>query len=155
MPVTHTMMQEKPARRVGQALWRGLQCRCPHCGGKGLFRAYLKVADHCPTCHEALHHHRADDAPPYFTIVIVGHIVVAGVLWMEKAYHPELWIHAIIWLPLTLILSLLLLPPVKGAVVGLQWANYMHGFDPDERESEDADPVASETLRSEPTARRA
>lgn len=99
-----------------------------------MFRRYLKVADHCPACGEALHHHRADDAPPYFTIVIVGHVVVGLVLAVEMAYRPPLWLHAALWLPLTVLLALLILPSVKGALIGLQWALLMHGFDPDGEE---------------------
>jgi uncharacterized protein (DUF983 family) len=102
-----------------------------------MFWHYLKVADRCPRCGEELHHHRADDAPPYFTIVIVDHVVVSLVLAVEIAYHPPLWVHAALWLPLTVALALLILPPVKGALVGLQWALRMHGFDPDSKE----DPV--------------
>ena len=64
-----------------------------------MFRRYLKVADNCPHCGEALHHQRADDAPPYFTIVIVGHVVVSLVLAVEMAYRPPLWLHAALWLP--------------------------------------------------------
>jgi uncharacterized protein (DUF983 family) len=90
---------------------------------------YLKVADESPACGEALHHHRADDAPPYFTIVIIGHIVVGLLLAVEMAYRPRLWLHAVIWLPLTVLLALLILPSIKGALVGLQWALLMHGFD--------------------------
>ena len=86
-----------------------------------MFRRYLKVVDACPHCGEELHHHRADDAPPYFTIVIVGHIVVGLVLAVEMAYRPPLWVHAALWLPLTLL-------------VALQWALLMHGFDPDAEE---------------------
>ena len=83
----------------------------------------------CPSCGEELHHHRADDAPPYFTIVIVGHVVVGLVLAVEMAYRPPLWVHAALWLPLTFLLTLLVLPVVKGALVALQWALLMHGFD--------------------------
>jgi len=93
-----------------------------------LFRAYLKVNDSCPVCGEDLHHHRADDAPAYFTITIVGHIVVAGALLLEKGYAPETWVHMALWVPLTLVLCLALLPMIKGALVGLQWAYRMHGF---------------------------
>ncbi len=116
-------------RDVGLSMLRGLLGRCPHCGKGRMFPAYLKVADACPVCGEDLHHHQADDAPPYFTMTIVGHIVVAAVLAVEVAYQPEVWVHIALWLPLTLILSLLLLPRVKGAIVGMQWANRMHGFD--------------------------
>ena len=118
----------QPPRHVLRALSRGFAQRCPNCGTGALFRRYLKVADRCPSCGEELHHQRADDAPPYFTIVVVGHVVVGGVLALERAVHPPLWVHAAIWLPLTLLCSLLLLPRIKGAIVGLQWALRMHGF---------------------------
>jgi uncharacterized protein (DUF983 family) len=117
-----------PPRRLWQSMVRGFRLRCPSCGQGQLFRQFLKVSDHCPVCREELHHQRADDAPAYFTIAIVGHIVIGGVLWLERAYAPATWVHAVIWLPLTLILSLWLLPRVKGALVGLQWALRMHGF---------------------------
>jgi uncharacterized protein (DUF983 family) len=100
-----------------------------------LFASFLKVNEHCPECTEALHHHRADDAPPYVVITIVGHVIVAGVLVMEKAYQTDIWIQMAIWLPLTVILALALIQPVKGALIGLQWAMRMHGFDPNSPEA--------------------
>jgi uncharacterized protein (DUF983 family) len=121
-------------RSVLLSLLRGARLTCPACGKGAMFRRYLKVAYNCPDCGEALHHHRADDAPPYFTIVIVGHVVVGLMLAVEMAYRPPIWLHASIWLPLTVLLALLLLPPIKGALVGLQWALLMHGFDPDAEE---------------------
>ena len=115
-------------RPVWSALRRGFRNRCPNCGiGRVLFR-YVKVHDQCEACHEELHHHRADDMPPYVTILIVGHIIVPLVLMAEQAWAPATWVHWLIWIPLTLLLSLLLLPRIKGAVVGIQWANRMHGF---------------------------
>jgi uncharacterized protein (DUF983 family) len=116
-------------RSVAQAMLRGWRQRCPNCGKGALFGRYLKVADRCVACGEELHHHRADDAPAYFTILIVGHIVVGGVLAMQKAWEPADWVQLVVWVPMTLLLSLWLLPRVKGALVGLQWALYMHGFD--------------------------
>lgn len=121
----------KPKRGVFQAMLTGARGRCPSCGQGRLFERYLKVADHCPHCGEALHHHRADDAPPYFTIFAVGHIIVPLLLAVEVAYTPDMWVHALLWLPSTLALCLTMLPAIKGAIVGLQWALYMHGFDPD------------------------
>jgi uncharacterized protein (DUF983 family) len=118
-------------RPIFGALLRGAALKCPACGIGAMFRRYLKVANNCPHCGEALYHHRADDAPAYFTIAIVGHIVVGLVLAVEVAYHPPLWLHAALWLPLTVILALLLLPSVKGTIVALQWALFMHGFSPD------------------------
>jgi uncharacterized protein (DUF983 family) len=107
---------------------RGLVCRCPSCGSGRLFGGFLKVSDACGRCNAELHHHRADDAPPYFTMVIVGHLIVGSVLWVEMAYSPPVWLHMVVWLPLTLILSLALLRPIKGVIVGAQWALRMHGF---------------------------
>ena len=116
-------------RRVWTALKRGLRGRCPRCGEGKLFRAFLKVDDHCAVCGQDFTPHRADDLPAYLVIIIVGHIVVPMVLWIETNYAPAIWLQMSIYLPFTLISSLLLLQPVKGAVVGFQWALRMHGFD--------------------------
>ncbi len=86
------------------------------------------MVETCAHCGEALHHHRADDAPPYFTMLIVGHIVIGLLLTVEMTYHPETWVHMVLWGPVTLLLSLLLLPRIKGALIGVQWAGRMHGF---------------------------
>ncbi len=117
-------------RSLATAIRHGLMGRCPHCGVGRLFNGYLTVADHCTECGEAFHHHRADDAPPYITISIVGHLIVGLMLSVEVAWHPPLWVHTALWVPLTIISALVLLRPVKGAVIGLQWALMMHGFDP-------------------------
>ncbi len=77
-----------------------------------------------------MHHHRADDAPAYFVILILGHTVVPLALALEIARTPPYWVHFALWLPLTLGLALGLLQPVKGSIVGWQWANRMHGFGP-------------------------
>ncbi len=116
-------------RNVWTALKRGLRGRCPRCGEGKLFRAFLKVDDHCPVCELDYTPHRADDLPAYLVIVIVGHLVVPLVLMIETNYSPPVALQLATYLPLTLILSLLLLQPVKGAVVGVQWALRMHGFD--------------------------
>jgi uncharacterized protein (DUF983 family) len=110
---------------------RGLRCSCPACGAKTLYSSYLRIADRCSACGEALMHHRADDAPPYFTILIAGHIVIPLLMMTELTFTPPLWLHVLIWVPLITTLSLALLPRVKGAVVGLQWAQRMHGFGQD------------------------
>ena len=115
-------------RPVFPAMIRGFFCRCPNCGGGRLFDGFLRVNDSCSQCGTELHHHRADDAPPYFTMVIVGHVIVGSVLGTEVAYSPPIWLHLVVWLPLTLILSLALLRPIKGIIVALQWALRMHGF---------------------------
>jgi uncharacterized protein (DUF983 family) len=116
-------------RDVWSALKRGFRGRCPRCGEGKLFRAYLKVANDCSSCGLDFTPHRADDLPAYLVIVIVGHIVVPTALMVETGFSPPVWLQLSIYLPLTLVLSLLLLQPVKGAVIGLQWALRMHGFD--------------------------
>jgi uncharacterized protein (DUF983 family) len=116
-------------RDVWTAVKRGFRGRCPRCGQGKLFRAFLKVADHCAVCGLDFTPHRADDLPAYLVIVIVGHIVVPTALIIETDYSPPMWLQLAIYLPLTLVASLALLQPVKGAVVGVQWALRMHGFD--------------------------
>lgn len=121
--------QTYPPRDLLPSLWNGFRGRCPSCGGKGMYRSFLKVADECPACGEHLYHHRADDMPPYIVISIVGHIVVPLAFTVETAFRPDYWIHLALWIPMIIGLSLALLPSVKGTIVALQWALRMHGFD--------------------------
>ena len=118
----------RPARPLWSALSRGFVARCPKCGLGRLFHGFLKVVDRCNHCGEDLHHHRADDLPAYLVVVIVGHIVIGAFMSFEAVTTLSTWQHLVIWVPLTIIASVALLRPVKGAVVGLQWAFYMHGF---------------------------
>jgi uncharacterized protein (DUF983 family) len=111
------------------AVRRGARNRCPVCGGGRVFDGYLTVVPACPDCGAPLGRLRADDAPPYFTIFIAGHLLVPPVLWIEKAYQPAMWIHMALWLPLFTIACILLLRPVKGATVG--WMTRL-GFTGDE-----------------------
>lgn len=111
-----------------QAMLRGWRGRCPSCGEGRLFGRFLKVQPACASCGTELHHHRADDLPPYLTMAIVGHLVVWLILIAEIDFSLPLWVHLALWPLLTVGLSLWLIQPIKGAVVGLQWANRMHGF---------------------------
>lgn len=120
---------ERTPRGVARSLFRGFRQRCPHCGEGRLFGRYLKPVAECPVCTEDLSHQRADDAPPYFTMVLVGHLIVPLMVTVILLTDLPSWMHLAVWLPLTAILTLALLQPVKGAVIGLQWALYMHGFD--------------------------
>jgi len=124
-----TQSQINSPRDKWQAVKRGFMGKCPHCGEGKMFRAFLKVAEACPSCGEELHHQRADDAPPYMTIFVVGHIIGAGMLWVEHQNDAlPIWIHATIWPILTVVLSFYFLPRIKGGLIGLQWALRMHGF---------------------------
>jgi uncharacterized protein (DUF983 family) len=98
---------------------RGLRGRCPACGTTRLFNGFLRVAPQCGNCGAPLGLARADDAPPYFTILIVGHIVIPAMLIMQKTSDPPTWLLSTIFIPLTIVLALGLIRPVKGATVGL------------------------------------
>ncbi len=124
----HTSMGRPAERDWRLAIGRGLIGKCPHCGEGKLFRAFLKPVDACEACGEPMHHQRADDLPPYVVITIVGHIVVGGLLMAEKYAAWPMWLHMTVWPALTILLAIPMMQPVKGGVVGLQWALRMHGF---------------------------
>ena len=131
-PVTKVWTRESAIaekRDVWASIKRGFRGRCPRCGEGKLFRAFLKVDNNCSVCGLDFTPHRADDLPAYLVIVIVGHLVVPTALLIETNYAPPVALQLAIYLPLTFVASLLLLQPVKGAVVGIQWALRMHGFD--------------------------
>lgn len=108
-----------PVPSLATAMGRGLTGRCPVCGKGRLFDGFLRVVRECEDCHAPLGLARADDAPPYFTILIVGHIVIPALVIMQKVYDPPTWLMSAIFLPLTVVLALGLIRPVKGATVGL------------------------------------
>ncbi len=116
-------------RPLNRSIMRGLLNRCPACGSGKLFRAFLKPVDRCEACHEDYTPQQADDLPPYLVIVIVGHITLGGFMMTDMVFTEwSSWFHLAIWVPITLLLSLVMLQPVKGGVIGLQWALKMHGF---------------------------
>ena len=118
------------ARDTWTALKRGLRGRCPACGEGKILYSYLKVNDSCSVCGEELHHHQADDFPPYVTIFVVGHILGGAFLAVDDAW-PDLpmAIHFAIWPVLCILTCLWLLPIFKGALIAYQWALRMHGFE--------------------------
>jgi uncharacterized protein (DUF983 family) len=103
------------------ALKRGFRRRCPSCGRGKLFAGYLTLRECCAHCGLAFEGCRADDAPAYFTILVIGHIVVPGTLMAEQWFQPATFVQLAIWLPVTLLGTLALLPFVKGALVGAVW----------------------------------
>lgn len=112
--------ENHPTHRSGwlSSLTKGMRRVCPSCGEGRLFAGYLTINPACSHCGLAFEPIRADDAPAYFTLFIVGHLVVAGYLLVESMFHPLPAIQAAIWLPTTLFLSLGLLPYIKGATMG-------------------------------------
>ena len=104
---------------MATAIGRGLLGRCPSCGKSHLFNGYLRVVTNCAHCDAPLGLARADDAPPYFTIFLVGHIVIPLMMYVDRVHAPSTLAMSLIFLPMTLILSLALLRPIKGGTVGL------------------------------------
>lgn len=108
------------------AIMRGFGHHCPKCGNGALFRRYLKPVEHCAVCGEPYGSIRADDFPPYLTILVVGHLVVPGILVTDRLGWSSV-LQGAVWLPATAILTLLLLPHFKGAIIGLMWSLGMTG----------------------------
>ncbi len=119
---------DTPFRAVKPAMWNGWRRKCPSCGNGPLLSGYLNVRDACQVCREELHHQRADDGPAYLTILIVGHLMAPLLLIVFEAWRPEPLVLFTIFAIGTVALSLYLLPRLKGAMIGLQWAKRMHGF---------------------------
>jgi uncharacterized protein (DUF983 family) len=104
------------------AILRGLRRRCPSCGEGHAFAGYLRTADRCDRCGTQLGQIRADDFPPYLTIFLVGHIVVPLLLIVEQNYNWPIERHMLVWPSLTLLLCMVVLPVLKGGVLGLMWS---------------------------------
>lgn len=115
-------------RDTRRSLWRGWQRKCPSCGSGPMLRGFLTVRDTCAVCGEPLHHHRADDGPAWATILIAGHLLAPVMLTVFTTFRPEGWLMAVGFSILFTLLSLYLLPRIKGMFVGFQWARRMHGF---------------------------
>jgi uncharacterized protein (DUF983 family) len=138
---------------MATAIRRGLLGRCPSCGKSHLFNGYLRVVTNCAHCDAPLGLARADDAPPYMTIFVVGHIIGAGMLWVEHQNDAlPIWIHATIWPILTVVLSFYFLPRIKGGLIGLQWALRMHGFGAQASSADPALPAAFSSAQKRPNS---
>jgi uncharacterized protein (DUF983 family) len=119
-----------PTPGLATAIGRGLRGRCPACGLGLIFNGFLTVAAECSVCTAPLGLARADDAPPYFTILIVGHIVIPLLFIVDRWQQPPVWIMWAIFVPLTLALTLSLIRPIKGGTVGLMLNLNMLKSDP-------------------------
>lgn len=101
----------------------GLRGRCPRCGRGHLFKGYLKVRPACEACGLDFTFIDSGDGPAFFVMSIVGIVVVGLAMWVEFTYEPPIWLHMLLWVPLTLILSLGLVRPLKGLMIALQYHN--------------------------------
>ncbi|MEM6941510.1 MAG: DUF983 domain-containing protein [Pseudomonadota bacterium] len=107
---------------------RGWRRKCPKCGSGRLMSGYLKVNRECTTCGQEFFHHRADDGPAYITILFVGHLMAPLLHWVFATWRPEPLVLFTIFAVGCVGLSLYLLPRLKGAMIGYQWAREMGGF---------------------------
>src|SRR3546814_1845581 len=98
---------------TGAAMWRGLKGRCPSCGEGRLFASFLKQVQRCPGCEEPLGHLRSDDAAPWLTILVVGHIVVPAMLAVERYSAWPTWLAMTVWPLAALALTVAVLPRAK------------------------------------------
>lgn len=124
----HGATDGEPERPAWPAIRRGWRRKCPACGSGPLMRSYLQVTPVCPVCREELHHQRADDGPAYLTILIVGHLMAPLLLIIYQTWRPDPLVLFTLFAVGCVTLSLYLLPRLKGAMVGYQWARYMNGF---------------------------
>ena len=99
----------------------GLKGRCPRCGKGHMFQGFLAVRPRCEVCGLDLAFADAGDGPAFFVMSIVGIVVVALALWVEFTYEPRIWVHLVMWFTLTAVLSLVMVRPLKGVMVALQY----------------------------------
>jgi uncharacterized protein (DUF983 family) len=122
MPEAHAMRPSTPT-----AICRGAFGRCPRCGQGRLLHRYLKMVDRCSVCGEPFGHYRTDDAAPWLTILVVGHITVPIILICEMNFQLPLALALAIYLPLIVGLTLFLLPRCKGIMAAILWAMKAEG----------------------------
>jgi len=99
----------------------GLRRRCPRCGEGKLYKSFLKIADKCDRCDLDFSEIDSGDGPAVFIIMIAGFIIVGLVLYVEVAYRPDYWVHLVLWLPLSVVLPLILLPVLKAWLAAQQY----------------------------------
>jgi len=105
------------------AVRAGLKGRCPRCGQGRLFAGFLKVRPGCDTCGLDFSTIQTGDGPASFIMQIAGFVVGFSALVVEIKYHPPMWLHLVVWLPLVVVLSLALMRPGRGLMIGQQYRN--------------------------------
>lgn len=111
-----------PEKRVWPAMWNGLRCKCPKCGKGWLFHHYLEQNEHCANCAEPLAYYKAGLFLPLVVITVVIHIVAVVMLEIELRGDGNPLLYLYVLVPVTLFASIAILPPAKGAIIGLMWA---------------------------------
>jgi uncharacterized protein (DUF983 family) len=107
-----------PMRSIPQQI---IHPRCPRCGEGKLFASTLKITDRCAACGLDLSKHDAGDGPTFFVILLVGFLITAGAVVVEVKFAPALWVHGLIWVPLTFISCIVFLRMFKMLLVTLEY----------------------------------
>jgi uncharacterized protein (DUF983 family) len=109
----------------------GLLCRCPKCAGAPLYRGpfSLSVADTCAACGLDLKRHEEGDGPAVLVILLLGFVVVTLALWVDSAFRPPWWVHALLWIPFISFAGLWMLRVAKAILIAMQFRHRRHEFD--------------------------
>ncbi len=114
-------MTEKTTGTLSGSIRAGVSCRCPRCAGGKLFQGFLTLRPRCEACGLDYAFADSGDGPAVFIMLLAGLIVVGAALVTEAVYQPPFWVHAVLWLPLILIVTLGPLRPMKGLMIALQY----------------------------------
>jgi uncharacterized protein (DUF983 family) len=114
-------LSDDTTRTLSEAIVAGLTCACPRCGRGKLFQGFLSLRPRCEVCGLDYDFADSGDGPAVFIMLLGGAIVVAAALITEVKYQPPYWLHALLWLPLILIVTLGPLRPMKGLMIALQF----------------------------------
>ncbi|MEP2706922.1 MAG: DUF983 domain-containing protein [Roseibium sp.] len=114
-------MEDKAHFPAANPVSAGLSGKCPRCGQGKLFDGFLSVKKSCMVCGLDFEFADSGDGPAVFVIMIVGFLIVGLVLFVELSYQPPIWLHLLLWLPLTTVMAAGVLRPLKGLMIGLQY----------------------------------
>jgi len=109
-------------KSVGLSVWRGIKCKCPRCGQAWLFHHYIEQVDRCPACGEPLAYYKVGLFLPLIVVTVMVFIAGFVMLEMELSGHGNPLVYLYVLVPLSAIVPLLLLPSMKGGLIGLMWA---------------------------------
>jgi uncharacterized protein (DUF983 family) len=111
-----------PERQPGiaKAAFFGL---CPACGAKTMFVAPTKFAGHCRSCDLDFDSFNVGDGPAAFLTMGVGALIIMMALLLDTAIRPPFWVHAVIWVPVTVVMVIGALRFVKGALLASEYRN--------------------------------
>jgi uncharacterized protein (DUF983 family) len=102
-------------------LLTGLRCRCPRCRVGKVFSKYLKIADRCPECGLGLEGHDTGDGAVVPAMLLIGALVVGMAAYVEFTFTPPLWFHGVVWVPVIIGLTMMILQPLKGISIAMQY----------------------------------